>query len=111
MRKIAIPMLVAALFTVGCGKDLIEKAQPKKHGEETGAVKVVALKDTVPCFTCHDYDGYVSGKGKKFPHQKHRAEMGLKFHCNQCHDVKNMDGGKGHVATITKKNQPCSGCH
>jgi hypothetical protein len=109
MRKIAIPMLAAALFIAGCGKDLIEKSQPKKHSEPEA--KVVALKDAVPCFGCHDYDGYVSGKGKKFPHQKHRTDMGLKFHCNQCHDVKDMTGGKGHVATITKKNQPCSGCH
>jgi hypothetical protein len=111
MRKIAIPMLVAALFIAGCGKDLIGKAQPKKHGEEAAAVKVVALKDVVPCFGCHDYDRYAAGKGKKFPHQKHRGEMGIKLHCNQCHDVKDMNGGKGHVATITKKNQPCSGCH
>ena len=109
MRKIAIPMLLLALFAAGCGKDLIGGAHHKKRGEE--APKIVALKDAVPCFGCHDYDGYVSGKGKKFPHQKHRTEMGLTFHCNQCHDVKNMDGGKGHVATITKKNKPCSGCH
>ena len=109
MRKIAILMLAMALFAVGCGKDLIGKAQHKKEGE--AAPKVVALKDAVPCFGCHDYDGFLSGKGKKFPHQKHRTEMGLKFHCNQCHDLKNMDGGKGHVVTISKKNQPCSGCH
>ena len=111
MRKIAIPLLVAALFIVGCSKDLVGTAQPKKHGEEAAAVKVVALKDAVPCFSCHDYDRYAAGKGKKFPHQKHRSEMGIKLHCNQCHDVRNMDGGKGHVATITKKNRPCSGCH
>jgi hypothetical protein len=110
MRKIAIPMLLVALFTVGCGKDLVGKAQHKKQGEEA-QVKIVALKDAVPCFSCHDYDAYVTGKGRKFPHQKHRTEMGLKFHCNQCHDIKNMDGGKGHVVTITKKNQPCNGCH
>ena len=110
MRKIAIPMLVAALFTIGCGKDLVDKAQPKKQVEEAPA-KIVALKDAVPCFGCHDYDGYVSGKGKKFPHQKHRGEMGLKSHCNQCHDIKDLNGGKGHVVTITKKNQPCNGCH
>jgi hypothetical protein len=109
MRKIAIPMLLLALFAAGCSKDLIGGAQHKKQGEE--APKIVALKDAVPCFGCHDYDAYVSGKGKKFPHQKHRTEMGLTFHCNQCHDVKNMDGGKGHVVTITKKNKPCSGCH
>jgi hypothetical protein len=111
MKKIAIPMLVAALFIVGCGKDLVGKAQPKKHGGEPAAVKIVALKDTVPCFGCHDYDRYAAGKGKKFPHQKHRGEMGIKLHCNQCHDVKSLDGGKGHVATITKKSKPCSGCH
>jgi len=110
MRKIAIPMLLVALFSVGCGKDLIGKAQHKKSGEEA-PVKIVALKDAVPCFGCHDYDAYVTGKGKKFPHQKHRTEMGLKFHCNQCHDIKDMNGGKGHVATISKKNQPCKGCH
>ena len=111
MRKIAIPMLVAALFIMGCSKDLIGKAQPQKHGGEAAEEKVVALKDAVPCFGCHDYDAYVTGKGKKFPHQKHRTEMGLKFHCNQCHDIKDMSGGKGHVVTITKKNQPCKGCH
>lgn len=109
MRKIAIPMLLAALFAAGCSKDLIGTAQHKK--QEEAAPKIVALKDAVPCFSCHDYDGYVSGKGKKFPHQKHRTDMGLTFHCNQCHEVKNMDGGKGHVVTITRKNQPCSGCH
>jgi len=111
MRKIAIPMLVAALFTVGCGKDLIGKAQQKKHGEEAASVKVVALKDAVPCFGCHDYERYATGKGKKFPHLKHRTEMGIMLHCNQCHDVKDLNGGKGHVVTITKKNQPCNGCH
>ena len=111
MRKIAIPMLVAALFTVGCGKDLIGKAQPKKHGEGAEPVKIVALKDAVPCFGCHDYDRYALGKGKKFPHVKHFTEMGIKLHCNQCHDVKDLNGGKGHVVTITKKNQPCNGCH
>ena len=109
MRKIAIPMLLLALFAAGCSKDLIGGAHHKKRGEE--APKIVALKDAVPCFGCHDYDGYVSGKGKKFPHQKHRTEMGLKFHCNQCHDIKDLNGGKGHVVTITKKNQPCNGCH
>jgi hypothetical protein len=111
MRKIAIPMLVAALFTVGCGKDLIGKAQQKKHGEEAASVTVVALKDAVPCFGCHDYERYTVGKGKKFPHLKHRNEMGITLHCNQCHEVKDLNGGKGHVVTITKKNQPCNGCH
>jgi hypothetical protein len=37
--------------------------------------------------------------------------MGITLHCNQCHEVKDLNGGKGHVVTITKKNQPCNGCH
>lgn len=97
-----VPVLL--LFAAGCG----DAGMPKSHatGEEAKETKVMKVQEALFCFKCHSYDKY-TGAGGKFPHLKHKKEFGIAFHCNQCHDFKMHS----HLATVTKKNAPCSNCH